>query len=84
MPGQTKQAKAVSHIRELLGEREVEVAARRFNLPDAQQWVIFERNGPQVRVDTTSDIWLRESAADEWRCVAIRHSTSGISWPQTF
>jgi hypothetical protein len=51
MPGQTKQAKAISHIHERLGERKVEATSRRFNLPDGHQWVAFARNGRQVGVD---------------------------------
>jgi hypothetical protein len=72
-----KQAKAASHIRKLFVERGVEVASRRLRLPDDQQWVVFERNGRQVGVDAATGIWLRESAAGEWRCVALPLSTSG-------
>jgi hypothetical protein len=72
-----KQAKAARHIRELLAERGVEVASRRLRLPDGQHWEVFERNGRQMGVDAASGIWLRESTAGEWRCVAMPLSTSG-------
>ncbi len=84
MPGQTKQARAVGHVRKLLGERQIEAASRRLRLPDGQQWVIFERKGRQVGVDSASGIWLRESADDDWRCVAMPHSTSGAALAAEF
>jgi hypothetical protein len=75
--GRTTQKTAAEHIEKLLGERQVTASPRRLNLPDGQQWLVLERNTRQAGVDAASGIWLRESAADDWRCVATPHSTSG-------
>lgn len=60
-----KQATAVGHIRKLLIERGIDLAAHRLQLADGRSWLIFERNGRQVGVDAASGLWLRESAEDE-------------------
>jgi hypothetical protein len=75
--GRTKQEKAVEHIQHLLGERQIRAARRRLRLPDGQHWLVLERNTRQAGVDAASGIWLRETAADDWYCVAMPHSTSG-------
>jgi hypothetical protein len=72
-----KQTEAAGHIRKLLDERKVEAASCRLNLPDGQQWVVFKRNGREVGVDRATGGWLRASAGDDWRCVALPITTSG-------
>lgn len=72
-----KQAKAANHIRELLTERGFDLTSRQMTLASNQCWLVFERSGRQVGVDAASGIWLRESVAESWRCVAMPHSTSG-------
>ena len=75
--GRTKQAKAAQHIQQLLGERQINVLPRRLKPADGQHWLVLERNARQAGVDAASGIWLRETSADDWHCVAMPHSTSG-------
>jgi hypothetical protein len=72
-----KQEKAANHIRELLSERGFALVSRRMAFAGNQPWLVFERNGRQVGVDAVSGIWLRASAEQDWRCVAMPHTTSG-------
>jgi hypothetical protein len=72
-----KQERGANHIRELLSERGIDLASRQMTLAGNQLWLVFERNGRQAGVDTASGIWLRESAAHDWRCVAMPHTSSG-------
>jgi len=71
------QARAASHIRELLIQRGLDIPSRRVRLAADQEWVIFERNERQLGVDAASGIWLRNSVNEEWRCVAMSHTMSG-------
>lgn len=71
------QARAASHIRELLIQRGLDIPSRRVKLAADQEWVIFERNERQLGVDAASGIWLRNSVNEDWRCVAMSHTMSG-------
>jgi hypothetical protein len=76
MPNWMKQAKAASHIRELLIQRGVDIPLRSVTVGD-KQWTVFEHEGKQAGIDLTSGIWVRESNDDQWRCLAKEHSMSG-------
>ena len=67
------QAEAVNHIKNLLRERGLDIPSR----TDNQRRVIFEHNGRQLGVDSTSGVWVRESEGSDWRCVAMPCTVSG-------
>ena len=72
-----KQARAASHIRELLIQRGADIPSQSVTI-SGKQWMIFEHGGgKQVGIDPDSGIWLRESDDSQWRCVAEEHTMSG-------
>ena len=72
-----KQTKAVSHIRELISQRKLDIPSHRLALPDDQQWIIFEYKGKQLGVDSASGLWIRESELADWRCISMPCTVSG-------
>jgi len=76
MPNRMKQARAASHIRELLLQRGVNIPSQSVAMGD-EQWVVFEYEGRQIGIDPASGIWVRESDGNQWRCLADEHSMSG-------
>ena len=68
-----KQPEAVNHIQKLLIERGFNITSR--ILPN--QWIVFEHEGKQIGVDTTSGVWIRASELEDWRCVCKPCNTSG-------
>jgi hypothetical protein len=67
------QTEAVNHIEKLLIERG-------FNVPSHKQangWIIFNLEGRQLGVDSTSGVWVRGPEADDWRCFAAPCTVSG-------
>src|SRR5688500_11142373 len=69
MPKGTGQAEASLHIQELLRQRGVDIAARTVTLEDNRQWLVFERAGRQVGLDSASGLWVKPSRNDTWRCI---------------
>jgi len=69
MPKRTMQAEACLHIQELLRQRGFNITARGVTLEDNRQWLVFERAGRQVGVDSASGLWLRPARNDTWRCI---------------
>ena len=69
MPKRTGQAEASLHIQELLRQRGFDIAARAVTLEDNRQWLVFERAGRQVGVDSASGLWVKPSRSDSWRCI---------------
>jgi hypothetical protein len=65
-----KQAEAANHIKELLSKRGFNLPRKKLTLPDNQEWVIFEREGKQIGIDTASGVWLRIKD-DDWRCIGM-------------
>ena len=76
LPNWMKQARAASHIRELLIQRGFDIPSQSVTVAD-QHWTVLEYGGKQVGIDTTSGIWVRESDGSQWRCVATEHTMSG-------
>lgn len=72
-----KQAEAVSHIKELLTERGVAITPRKMTLEDSQEWRVFEYRGWEIGIDSVSGVWVRSSASDDWRCLAMPCNVSG-------
>lgn len=72
-----KQTEAVSHVQHLIRERGLDISSRSLVLPDNQSWVVFEKAGRQIGVDTASGIWIRQSAEDTWQCVCMPCIVSG-------
>jgi hypothetical protein len=69
-----KQTEAVNHIKRLLRERGFHIPSRSVG---NQRWIIFERQGRQLGVDSATGVWIRESEEYDWRCLAIPCSVSG-------
>ncbi|MEN3331553.1 MAG: hypothetical protein V7641_918 [Blastocatellia bacterium] len=69
-----KQTEAVNHIQGLLRERGFNILSRSIG---NQHWIIFERRGRQLGVDSAAGVWIRESEESDWRCLAIPCSVSG-------
>jgi hypothetical protein len=72
-----RQAEAANHIKELLSHRGFDIPRRKLTLPDDQEWIIFEREGKQIGVDTASGVWVRLSIHADWRCIAMPCTVSG-------
>jgi len=72
-----KQTEAAAHIKNLLSNRGLEIRSGKLTLPDGQQWIIFERKGKQIGVDTASGVWVRLSIHADWRCIAMPCTVSG-------
>lgn len=72
-----RQNEAVRHIRKLIGERGFTIPSRLLTLPDNQQWIIFEKDGKEIGVDTASGVWIRQSVDDDWQCVCLPCVVSG-------
>jgi len=70
------QTEAVSHIRNLLRERSLDLPSRNLALLDNQRWVIWEYKGKQLGVDSASGVWVREREGD-WQCLAMPCTASG-------
>jgi len=70
------QTEAVSHIRNLLRERSLDLPSRNLALLDNQRWVIWEYKGKQLGVDSASGVWVREREGD-WQCLAMPCTVSG-------
>jgi len=77
MPKWTKQAEAVSHIRELLIQRSFDVSSRKLILEDNQNWTVFERGERHIGIDSASGVWVRASIRDDWKCVSMPCTVSG-------
>ena len=71
-----KQTEAVTFIRSLLKQRNLDIPSHNMTLPDNQHWVIFEHKNRQIGVDSASGVWIRELEG-EWRCLAMPCTTSG-------
>jgi hypothetical protein len=65
-----KQAEAANHIKELLSHRGFDTPRKKLTLPDDQEWVIFEREGKQIGIDTAAGVWGRIKDND-WRCIGL-------------
>ena len=77
MPKRTGQAEASLHIQELLRQRGYDIAARAVKLEDNRQWLVFERAGRQVGVDSASGLWVKPSRNDTWRCIEMSCTVGG-------
>ena len=77
MPKRTRQAEASDHIRELLGERGLDISPHAVTLEDNKSWLVFERAARQIGVDSRSGIWVRASRKDKWRCIETSCTVSG-------
>ena len=77
MPKRTVQAGASLHIQELLRQRGFDIAARTVTLEDNRQWLVFERAGRQVGVDSASGLWVKPSRNDTWRCIESSCTVGG-------
>jgi hypothetical protein len=73
-----KQSEATSHIKALLFNRGLDLLPKKLTLPDDQQWIVFEREGKQIGVDTASGVWVRLSIHADWRCIAMPCTVSGV------
>jgi len=65
-----KQAEAAKHIQELLSKRGFNIPRKKLTLPENQEWVIFEREGKQIGIDTASGVWVRIKDRD-WRYIGL-------------
>jgi hypothetical protein len=77
MPKRTRQSEAAVHIRELLRQRGFDIPARPLALDDNRQWLVFERAGRQVGLDTASGVWVKRNKDDSWRCIENTCTVSG-------
>ena len=68
----TKQSEATNYIERLLIERGFNIPSRKL----LDQWVIFEHEGKQIGVDSSSGVWVRELKG-EWKCLAKPCNVSG-------
>jgi hypothetical protein len=69
-----KQSEAVNHIQRLLEERGLQIAWHHL---EESPWVVFARLGRQIGVDPASGVWIRDSEAGDWRCLASPCTVSG-------
>ena len=69
-----KQSEAANHIRGLLKERGFDIAPRQVT---ETRWLVFEQQGRQIGVDPAAGVWVRDSAAGDWRCLAAPCTVSG-------
>jgi hypothetical protein len=65
-----KQTEAVNQIKSFLSNAGLNISPRKLTLPDGQQWIIFEREGKQIWIDTASGVWIRVKDND-WRCIGL-------------
>jgi hypothetical protein len=65
-----KQAEAANQINSFLSNAGLNILPRKLTIPDGQQWIIFEREGKQIGVDTASGVWIRVKDND-WRCIGL-------------
>jgi len=72
-----KQTEAVTFIRSLLKQRNLDIPSHNMTLPDNQHWVIFEHKNRQIGVDSASGVWIRASELENWRCVCKPCVVSG-------
>jgi len=77
MAKRAKQVEAESCIRELLLQRRLAIPSRNITLEENRSWVIFEYTRRQIGIDSDSGLWIRESEADDWRCIAMPCTLSG-------
>jgi hypothetical protein len=70
------QTDAVNYIRNLLRERGLDLPSRNLARLDNQRWVIFERKGKQLGVDSASGVWISEREGD-WQCLVMPCTVSG-------
>lgn len=77
MPKRTGQAEASLHIQELLRQRGYDIAARAVALEGNRQWLVFERAGRQVGVDSASGLWVKPARNDTWRCIEMSCTVGG-------
>ena len=73
------QTEAVNHIKGLLRERGLTIPTR----PDHQRWIVFEKEGKQIGVDTSSGVWIRQTAEDTWQCICLPCVVSGAMQSET-
>ena len=67
------QAEAVKHIKHLLRERGLDIPEQ----SGAERMMIFEHQGKQLGVDSSSGVWVRESEGSNWLCLAMPCTVSG-------
>ena len=77
MAKRTRQAEAISHIRELLLKQGVDIPSRSITLKGDQGWAMFEHHSKQLGIDADAGVWVRESELDDWRCLAKPCTVSG-------
>ena len=70
------QTEAVSHIKNLLRERGLDLPSHNLDRPGHQRWMIFEHQGKQIGIDSASGVWIKEGEGD-WRCLATPCTVSG-------
>jgi hypothetical protein len=66
-----KQTEAVNQIKSFLSNQGVDIKPGKLTLPDGQEWVIFEREGKQIGIDTVSGVWKRSSSDEYWQCIGM-------------
>jgi hypothetical protein len=47
-----KQTEAANQIKSFLSNQGLNISPRKLSLPNGQEWVIFEREGKQIGIDT--------------------------------
>jgi hypothetical protein len=72
-----KQSEAANHIQELLNKGGHSIGSRKITLEDNRHWIVFEYGGRQIGIDSDSGLWIRESSADTWICIAMPCTVSG-------
>jgi hypothetical protein len=65
-----KQTEAANQIKSFLSNQGLDIKPGKLTLPDGQEWIIFEREGRQVGVDTASGVWVRIKDGD-WMCIGL-------------
>jgi hypothetical protein len=66
------QKEAVNYVERVLIERGFHVPSRRL-----ADWIIFDYEGKQLGIDSTSGVWARASETADWRCFAKPCTVSG-------
>jgi hypothetical protein len=72
-----QQTEAANQIKSFLSNQGLDIKPGKLTLPDGQQWIVFEREGKQIGIDTASGVWVRESIGHDWRCLAMPCTVSG-------
>ena len=69
MPKESRQLEVVNYIRSSLLDRGYNISPRSLRLGMEESWLVFERGQRSIGVDSSSGVWLRDSAEGEWHCI---------------